>query len=147
MNGEYTAFTSSRFIETIAEVQTLTIVQVQDGTPQFPAYCAMRAQLWQIVESENLAEAHDIVSSPSWGVFVAQLSDDLPLGFVEAHLRDYAESATSSPVGYLEGWYVISGYRKKGVGAALVEAAEGWARSRGCIEMASDAALENIGSI
>jgi aminoglycoside 6'-N-acetyltransferase I len=107
----------------------------------------MRAQLWQVVESENLAEAHDIVASPSWGVFVAQLSDDLPLGFVEAHLREYAESATSSPVGYLEGWYVISGHRKKGVGAALVAAAERWARSRGCIEMASDAALENIGSI
>jgi len=107
----------------------------------------MRAQLWQIVESENLAETQDNLASPSWGVFVAQLSDGLPLGFVEAHLRDCAESATSSPVGYLEGWYVVPGYRRKGVGAALVEAAERWARSRGCIEMASDATLENFGSI
>ena len=39
------------------KVQDFTIVQVQTGTPQFQAYCAMRAQLWEIVESENLAEA------------------------------------------------------------------------------------------
>ena len=107
----------------------------------------MRAELWQIIESENLSEAHDILASASWGVFVAQLSGDTPLGFIEAHLRDYAESATSTPVGYLEGWYVVPDHRRKGIGAALVDAAEHWARSRGCTEMASDTTLENIVSL
>jgi hypothetical protein len=46
-------------------MRDLAIVPVQTATPQFEAYCAMRAQLWQIVESENLAEAHDIVASPT----------------------------------------------------------------------------------
>lgn len=66
-------------------------MQVQTGTPQFAAYCGMRAEFWQIIELENLAETHDIMASPSWGVFVAQHSDDAALGFVEAHLREYAE--------------------------------------------------------
>jgi len=103
----------------------------------------MRAQLWQIVEAENLAEARDIVTSTSWAVFLAQLADNTPLGFVEAHLRDYAEGAGSSPVGYLEGWYVRADHRRKGIGAALVGAAEQWAQTRGCVEMGSDTQLGN----
>ena len=34
------------------------------------------------------------------------------------------ESATSTPVGYLEGWYVVPDHRRKGIGAALIDAAE-----------------------
>lgn len=41
----------------------------------------------------------------------------------------------------------MPGHRRKGVGAALVAAAERWAQSRGCIEMASDTRLENIVSM
>jgi len=104
-----------------APEQIVTIVQVQDRAPQYAAYCALRAQLWPSIESENLAETHDIVASASWGVFVAQLCDHTPVGFVEAHLRDYVENATSSPVGYLEGWYVMPDHRRRGIGAALVE--------------------------
>ena len=68
--------------------QSFAIVQVQKETPQFPAYCAMRAQVWQIVESENLAETQDNLASPSWGVFVAQLSD----------LSDDLRSVLSRPI-------------------------------------------------
>jgi aminoglycoside 6'-N-acetyltransferase I len=46
-------------------------------------------------------------------------------------------------VGYIEGWYVDEYVRRCGVGRALVEAAEAWARSRGCRQMASDAELGN----
>ena len=120
-------------------------MQVQTGTPQFAAYCAMRAQLWQIVESENLVEAHEILALPSWGVFVAQGSEDTPLGFVEAHLRDYAEGASSSPVGYLEGWYVVP-IAEKGL-AQCWSTPQSNGRSRGCIDKSSDTTLENSASI
>jgi aminoglycoside 6'-N-acetyltransferase I len=46
-------------------------------------------------------------------------------------------------VGYIEGWYVSPDKRGKGIGAALVRAAEDWARGEGCTEMASDAHADN----
>jgi aminoglycoside 6'-N-acetyltransferase I len=49
----------------------------------------------------------------------------------------------SSPVGYLEGIFVVPEHRRSGVGEALVRAAEAWARERGCTEMASDRQLDN----
>ncbi len=67
-------------------------------------------------------------------------------GFIEVGLRNYAEGCDSSPVGYIEGWYVDPDLRQQGVGAALVQAGEEWARAQGCTEMASDCLLVNEGS-
>jgi aminoglycoside 6'-N-acetyltransferase I len=64
-------------------------------------------------------------------------------GFLEASLREDADGCATSPVGYVEGWYVLPNHRLSGVGRALIEAAEDWARVRGCTEMASDALLDN----
>jgi uncharacterized membrane protein/GNAT superfamily N-acetyltransferase len=64
-------------------------------------------------------------------------------GFAEVGARDYADGCETSPVAYLEGWYVDSDVRRGGVGAALVRAAEAWARERGYAELASDALLEH----
>ncbi|MFZ0641624.1 MAG: GNAT family N-acetyltransferase [Candidatus Acidiferrales bacterium] len=50
------------------------------------------------------------------------------------------------PVGYVEGWFVYEKFRKQGVGKALLNSAEEWARAQGCVEMASDALIENEGS-
>ena len=68
-------------------------------------------------------------------------------GFLEASIWPYAEGAEAQPVGYIEGWYVDPDMRKHGDGRALVVAAEGWARSLGCRQMASDAETENAVSI
>jgi aminoglycoside 6'-N-acetyltransferase I len=51
------------------------------------------------------------------------------------------------PVGYVEGWYVAAAARATGVGRALIEAAEAWARALGCREMASDTWHDNEPSI
>lgn len=67
-------------------------------------------------------------------------------GLLEASLRQYADGCTTSPVGYIEGWYIDPDLRQQGFGAKLVRAAEDWARSRGCTEMASDCAIENDAS-
>lgn len=50
-------------------------------------------------------------------------------------------------MGYLEGWFVHERARGQGIGAALVSAGEGWARSKGCAEFASDAELDNTVSL
>ena len=65
------------------------------------------------------------------------------IGLVEVSTRPYAESCVTTPVGYLEGWYVVDAHRRTGVGRALVAAAEDWARAQGCTEMASDSEPDN----
>lgn len=74
-------------------------------------------------------------------------ADPRPLGFAEISLREYAEGCLTSPVGYLEGWFVAEHARRRGVGAALIAAGERWAASMGCAEFASDAELDNAASL
>ena len=66
-----------------------------------------------------------------------------PVGFAELSIRNYAEDCVTDRVAYLEGWYVDAEWRRRGVGKALVAAAEAWARAQGCTEFGSDALLEN----
>lgn len=76
-------------------------------------------------------------------VFVRR-EDGRPIAFAHAQLRhDYVEGTESSPVGYLEGVFVLEEFRRRGVARALVGAAEAWARGMGCSEFASDCELSN----
>jgi aminoglycoside 6'-N-acetyltransferase I len=98
--------------------------------------------------AEHEAEAAAILSGspPSTlplAVLVAEL-DGTVVGFVEVGLRSHADGCdTQRAVGFVEGWYVQPEHRLRGVGGALVRAAEAWARSQGCREMASDAPIDN----
>jgi aminoglycoside 6'-N-acetyltransferase I len=76
-------------------------------------------------------------------VFVAEREDGSVAGFVEVGARPYADGCDTSPVGYIEAWFVEADVRRKGYGRALLLAAENWARGRGYREMASDAQLNN----
>lgn len=77
-------------------------------------------------------------------MFVAEASDGTLVGFVEVDLRSHADGCSpSQPVGYIEGWYLAEDYRHRGIGRRLVAKAEDWARSHNCLEMASDAIIDN----
>ena len=76
-------------------------------------------------------------------LFVAERPDGSVCGYVEVGSRPYADGCATSPVGYIEAWYVDPDARRSGFGRALLSAAESWARSRGYSEMASDALLDN----
>lgn len=76
-------------------------------------------------------------------VLVADRGDGKLAGFVEIGLRSHAEGCESSPVAFLESWYVDADVRGQHVGAALVRAVEDWARSRGFTELASDTEIDN----
>jgi len=41
------------------------------------------------------------------------------------------------------GWYVEPEHQPRGVGRALIDAAEDWARSQDCTEIASDTWIDN----
>jgi aminoglycoside 6'-N-acetyltransferase I len=108
----------------------------------------MRLLLWTFGTAEGFSQDMDgLLADPLTPVFVAARPDGSLGGFLEAGTRKYAENAETSPVGYIEGWYVDEDLRGQGIGKALVEAAEDWARSQGLSEMASDTWLENEASI
>jgi aminoglycoside 6'-N-acetyltransferase I len=72
-------------------------------------------------------------------ILVAEAGDGMLVGFLEVGLRSHADGCdTRLRVGFVEGWFVEESHRMKGVGAQLMSAAEDWARSQGCAEMASD---------
>ena len=78
-------------------------------------------------------------------VFVAEAEGRL-VGFAEASARPYAEGCTTTPVTYLEAWYVDEEARILGVGRCLVDAVADWGRSKGMREFASDAEINNLTS-
>ncbi len=111
------------------------------------AWADMRAELWPNANAAELA--HETVKHFA-GVKAADevwVAEDVVigrlLGFLELSLRPHAEGCASSPVPFIEGWYVIAEARHTGVGRALVEAAENWASLRGYTEIASDTQLDN----
>jgi aminoglycoside 6'-N-acetyltransferase I len=119
---------------------------VRQGTSlDLAEWTRMRALLWpecsgrdQRIDTDRILKntAEEIV-------FVADRGDAALAGFVEARLRPYADGCDTSPVGFVEGWFVDADMRRRGIGAALIAVAEAWAISRGCREMASDAELHN----
>jgi aminoglycoside 6'-N-acetyltransferase I len=77
-------------------------------------------------------------------VLVAERDPSRLCGFAEVGERPYADGCDTSPVAYLEGWYVDPDARRRAVGAELMRAVEAWARSRGYRELASDTGLANV---
>lgn len=107
----------------------------------------MRTMLFPDCSREqNEREMDACLASDLDAIFVAQRPSGGLCGFVEAAVRPWAVNCEATPVGYLESWYVDADFRRLGIGRALVRAAEGWARSKGCRQMASDAELPNITS-
>jgi aminoglycoside 6'-N-acetyltransferase I len=104
----------------------------------------MRLALWPAHTEDDLrTEMASLRADESTATFVADRGDGALGGFVEAGQRQYAEDCDTSPVGYIEGWYVDADLRKQGIGRALVQAAEDWARAHGFTEMASDTWIDN----
>jgi len=80
-------------------------------------------------------------------VLFLAIENDEYIGFAQCQLRyDYVEGTNSSPVGYLEGIYVLEEYRHHGIGQELVCACENWSKSKGCKEFASDVEFRNTAS-
>ncbi len=70
--------------------------------------------------------------------FVAVRPEGGLCGLAEVAIHESAPGCKTDRVGFLEAWYVDADWRGRGVGRALVERVEAWARAAGCREMASD---------
>ncbi|HEY1584655.1 MAG TPA: GNAT family N-acetyltransferase, partial [Polyangia bacterium] len=84
-------------------------------------------------------------SDVAW--FVIDRGDGRLGGYVEAGTRPYAEGCDTSPVAYVEAWYVDEDLRRRGWGGKLFAAVEDWARAHGHRELASGSLIDNETSI
>ena len=126
-------------------------MMVRAVTPRdAPAWLRLRRALWpHHAETAHAAEIREFLEGcapePLAVLVVADGAGQL-IGFAELSIRAYAEGCHTDRVAYLEGWYVVPDARDRGVGRALIAAAEAWGRSQGCVEFASDAELTNDAS-
>ncbi len=113
-----------------------------------PVLTELACRLWPGHGAEEMgAELARILLKPDAAFFLAY-AGDTAAGFAQCQLRrDYVEGTDSSPVGYLEGIYVAEGCRNQGLARKLLTACEGWAKSQGCLEFASDCQLSNTQSL
>lgn len=112
-----------------------------------PAVAALAAQLFGSTAEELAEDFGKLIDSDGCAVFLLT-AEDRPVGFAQCQLRrDYVEGTYSSPVGYLEGIYVLPEVRGRGYAKELLARCEQWAREQGCTEFASDCELGNDGSL
>ncbi len=105
-------------------------------------------QMWSdntVLELEE--EFEKLIESDKAACFIKYV-DNRAIGFAQCQLRtDYVEGTETSPVGYLEGIFIVEAYRKKGYAKELLSACEKWAKQQNCSEFASDCELDNIASL
>ena len=113
-----------------------------------PEWLRMRQGLWPEAPLEYLSlDLDKLLANADAGIFVASDAHGRLLAFIEVGLRSHGEGCETSPVGYIEAWYVDPHVRGQKLGREMVQTAEQWAREKGCREMASDTWLENEASI
>lgn len=111
------------------------------------AVSALAARVFNCPAEDLAEEFNKLIPSDTCAVFLLVL-DGRTAGFAQCQLRyDYVEGASSSPVGYLEGIYILPEYRGKGHAKALLSNCEQWAKGKGCAEFASDCELDNSDSL
>jgi aminoglycoside 6'-N-acetyltransferase I len=114
-----------------------------------PGWLELRRALWGDATAEEHRGYMAIALAQPERFLQLMVYDEkrTPVGFIEGSIRnDYVNGTESSPVGFVEGVYVIPSMRRKGVARMLFDAIGDWARARGCQELASDALLENEAS-
>lgn len=92
-------------------------------------------------------EISDTIQNNQGAYFLASDQNET-IGFAQINLRhDYVEGTRSSPVGYLEGIFVVEQYRQQGIAKQLLGCCEKWVLEQGCEELASDCELSNEESL
>ncbi len=103
----------------------------------------MRLALWPDAAAEEQVEeiAVFLAGYPLpdlMAAFVCSRPEGGLCGLVEVSIHTSAPGCETERIGFIEAWHVDPDVRRHGLGRALVEAAEAWARAAGCREMASD---------
>jgi aminoglycoside 6'-N-acetyltransferase I len=114
-----------------------------------PGWLALRQQLWPHCSlSRHLMQMRQVLAAPArFAQFIEYDSNGAPVAFIEASIRsEPVNGVVTSPVGFLEGLYVVPNARRRGIARGLAAIVEHWALDRGCTEFAADAGVDNLQS-
>ena len=113
-----------------------------------PQLVSLAIQMWKSHTVEDLTKIFcEHIRKGKNFIFLA-ISEEHIVGFAQCGLRfDYVEGTDSSPVGYLEGIFVLEEYKKRGYAKELLGECQNWAKDQGCLEFASDCELDNEDSL
>lgn len=137
-----------RFYEMVHSKSENSVALYQAARNDAVAIAQMAVKMWSNHSIEELVEEFEgVIDSDESVIYILSIKNQLA-GFAQCQLRhDYVEGTSSSPVGYLEGIYIESEYRKQGYAGALLKKCEKWAKDKGCVEFASDCELDNKASL
>lgn len=119
------------------------MIRQADGT-DLDALARLAVLLWPDHALSGLKqEIEETLLDPEAAFFLC-FGNGVPTGFAQCQLRrDYVEGTKTTPVGYLEGVFVVENYRRKGVAGQLLRQCEIWSVAQGCSEFASDCEIAN----
>jgi aminoglycoside 6'-N-acetyltransferase I len=112
------------------------------------AWIGMRAELWPYYSFADLQPDAEAFFAGRGALKAVLVYDGAlgPIGMIEISERSYADGCVSSPVAFVEAWYVAEQARGQGIGRALMAGAAAWARAHGHTELGSDTQAWNIAS-
>jgi aminoglycoside 6'-N-acetyltransferase I len=137
------------------EYKAMTIWKVRPALDSDrSALAQMRSLLWPDAGAEEHSReldtilSHRVMGTLPMMILVSEDENGELIGFLEVGMRSHADGCNPArPVGFVEGWFVQEQFRNRGLGAELMHSAEDWARAQGCLEMASDALIDNEESL
>ena len=104
-------------------------------------------QMWNDYTVLDLEKEFENLIQSDKAVCFIKYVDNTAVGFAQCQIRtDYVEGTETSPVGYLEGIFIVEAYRHNGYAKELLKECEKWAKEKKCSEFASDCELDNIDS-
>lgn len=100
--------------------------------------------MWNHNSVDDLVNEFSEILPKEDAQFFLKYENDIPVGFAQCQLRyDYVEGTKTTPVGYLEGIFIMENYRHRGYAKELLNECEMWAKDKGCKEFASDCEIDN----
>lgn len=108
----------------------------------------MGLKLWNDYgETELRKQLEKTHTSNNYKILIAKNDKEIAIGFSIFSIRnDYVEGSEKSPTGYLEGIYVESKFRKKGIAKNFMQLGEQWLKTNNCTQIGSDTWLTDVES-
>ncbi|AXI07824.1 GNAT family N-acetyltransferase [Oceanobacillus sp. 143] len=117
---------------------------IQASTDHLHELTNLAMDLWPDNDFENLKkEFAESIDTDQNKVFLYCIEKRL-VAFIHLSIRtDYVEGSNSSPIGYIEGIYVLPEFRQKGISKKLFARGRNWLLNKGCKQVGSDIEWNN----